>query len=210
MSQTGLCTWRETKILWSSTLCFARFTICLSSARQGAYVCFTACCSMSWVTARASELDWFELSLHVCRWRATGHGHQWESGPGKADSDRLDNRTIVIVTTSVLTHTFSSLSLWSLGIRCCQTTLSCVWRQTSKIINLQGENMCKAKMWWPNIVYAQSIKMKHTHAHQCEDARLGGGWWDIFPPANRLSLKLKHGAGWLKLRRAYRLRQFGY
>lgn len=52
-----------------------------------AFCIFSAWRSLSWVTARASELDWFELSLHVFRRPPAAHRlSQQESGPKEAES----------------------------------------------------------------------------------------------------------------------------
>ena len=69
--------------------CLVALTFYPSECSLAGCVCiFSAWRSMSWVTARASELDWFELSLHVCSWLPTGQRlpHR-ESGPKEADSE---------------------------------------------------------------------------------------------------------------------------
>lgn len=131
------------------------------------YICiFSACRLMSWVTARASELNWFELSLHVCSWLPTRHRlPRWESGPKETDSEvsAQEKKRMTRVMTwwqHGLTHIFS-YNLWGGDYKLWLRQPPCVlWGQ---ILQSDSPNqlMCRPRTCggsWPNLVSAKGKK----------------------------------------------------
>lgn len=123
---------------------------------------------MSWVTARASELDWFELSLHVCSWLPTGQRlpHR-ESGPKEADSEvsaqgkkKKTDSGADMVTAWAHAHFFSYNHLggdYKLWLRQPPPPVCCEARYCEVTHTIKSQTRPRTRCGsWPNLVCAWS------------------------------------------------------